>query len=242
MCSGSGVMRLQRVQPRPRGRGRVVYRHTRMRHDLAGFRMRRTRLLAVDSPQIQGVEKSEVGTSFWIVLYSRELPATVGYAFASAIAEWYVMSRARLIYHPKRDMLVTCNSLALVLSAEKDVRASHDALVDLFGRIESFFKVYTETSSTAGFAEVLVNVVVEVLNILSIATKEMEQSRAKTYIKKLLGRTDIEDSLKRLDSLIREEHQAATAQVLKVTSELNDDTKKADMTIQQITNDIDEVK
>jgi hypothetical protein len=63
------------------------------------------------------------------------------------------------------------------------VRASHDALVELFGRIEGFFKrlkIYTQTSSTTDFADVLVNVVVEVLNVLSIATKEMEQSRAST--------------------------------------------------------------
>jgi predicted ArsR family transcriptional regulator len=43
-----------------------------------------------------------------------------------------------------------------------------------------------------------------------------------TYIKKLLGGADIEDALKRLDNLIREEHQAATAQVLLGTSELRD--------------------
>jgi hypothetical protein len=46
--------------------------------------------------------------------------------------------------------------------------------------------------------------------------------RSETYFKKLLGRTDIEDALKRLDSLIREEHQAATAQILLVTNELRD--------------------
>ncbi|KAI9430800.1 hypothetical protein H4582DRAFT_2063341 [Lactarius indigo] len=78
---------------------------------------------------------------------------------------------------------VIFSGIGILLAAAKDVRASHDALVDLFGRIEGFFKrlkVYTETSSATGFAEVLVNVVVEVLNILSIATKEMEQNRAKT--------------------------------------------------------------
>ncbi|KAF8264917.1 hypothetical protein EI94DRAFT_406654 [Lactarius quietus] len=107
--------------------------------------------------------------------------------------------------------------IGILLDAAKDVSASHDALVELFGRIEGFFKrlkIYTAASPTTNFAEVLVNVVVEVLNVLSIATKEMEQSRAKTYIKKLLGWADIEDALKRLDNLIREEHQAATAEIL----------------------------
>ncbi|KAH9006019.1 hypothetical protein EDB83DRAFT_750303 [Lactarius deliciosus] len=140
---------------------------------------------------------------------------------------------------------VIFSGIGILLAAAKDVRASHDALVDLFGRIEGFFKrlkVYTETSSATGFADVFVNVVVEVLNILSIATKEMGQSRAKTYLKKLVGMADIEDALKRLDNLIREEHQAATAQVLKLTSELKDDTKKAGMAMQQIANDVGEAK
>ncbi|KAH9019528.1 hypothetical protein EDB84DRAFT_1566012 [Lactarius hengduanensis] len=165
------------------------------------------------------------------------LSVHVLYALSSTLGEG-----AGLVFPPAK---VIFSGIGILLAAAKDVRASHDALVDLFGRIEGFFKrlkVYTETSSATDFTEVLVNVVVEVLNILSIATKEMEQSRAKTYLKKLVGMADIEDALKRLDDLIREEHQAATAQVLKVTSELKDDTKKANMTMQQIANDVGEVK
>ena len=37
------------------------------------------------------------------------------------------------------------------------------------------------------------------------------------YLKKLVGRTEIEDALKRLDKLTQEEARMATAQVLKVT-------------------------
>ena len=44
------------------------------------------------------------------------------------------------------------------------------------------------------------------------------------FSRKLLGRTDIEDALKRLDSLIQEEVQMATAQILKVTTEAKDGT------------------
>jgi uncharacterized FlaG/YvyC family protein len=61
------------------------------------------------------------------------------------------------------------------------VRASHDALVELFERIESFFKrlgVYTQVSLTAEMAEVFVKIVAEVLSILSIATKEVQRKRA----------------------------------------------------------------
>ena len=42
------------------------------------------------------------------------------------------------------------------------------------------------------------------------------------FSRKLLGRTDIEDALKRLDSLIQEEFQMVTAQILKVATDVKD--------------------
>ena len=63
--------------------------------------------------------------------------------------------------------------------------ASHDVLLDLFGRMEDFFKrfkVYSRSILNTELAGILVKAVVKVLNILSIATKEVEQSRAsKSY-------------------------------------------------------------
>jgi hypothetical protein len=61
------------------------------------------------------------------------------------------------------------------------VSASNDVLSDIFVRIEDFFKrfkIYSRSFVNAELAEVLVKIVVKVLNILSIATKEIEQSRA----------------------------------------------------------------
>ena len=69
------------------------------------------------------------------------------------------------------------------------MRASHDALVDLFERIESFFErlgVYTQVSLTAEMAEVFVNIVAEVLTILSIATKEVKRKRASEFLRDIL--------------------------------------------------------
>ena len=45
------------------------------------------------------------------------------------------------------------------------------------------------------------------------------------FARKLLGRKDIEDALKRLNSLIQEEFQMVTAQTLGVTTEVKDDTR-----------------
>ena len=59
--------------------------------------------------------------------------------------------------------------------------ASHDVVLDIFERMENFFKrcrVYIQGSLDTELAEVLVTVVVKVMNILSIATKEITQSRA----------------------------------------------------------------
>lgn len=48
------------------------------------------------------------------------------------------------------------------------------------------------------------------------------------FARKLLGKTDIEDALKRLDSLIQEEVQMAMAQILKVTIEIKEGTRPID--------------
>ncbi|KAH9052299.1 hypothetical protein EDB87DRAFT_1581798 [Lactarius vividus] len=67
------------------------------------------------------------------------------------------------------------------LIAAMDVDASQEALVDLFERIENFFKrleFYTEVPPTDAMIDIIVKIMVEVLNIFAIATKEMKQGRA----------------------------------------------------------------
>ena len=61
------------------------------------------------------------------------------------------------------------------------MKTSHDALVELFENIESFFKrlgVYTQVSLTTEMTEVFVKIVSEVLSILSVATAEVKRKRA----------------------------------------------------------------
>jgi hypothetical protein len=80
--------------------------------------------------------------------------------------------------------------------------------------------------------DTIVKIMAEVLGIFAIVTKEIKQGRAsetipdetlhvaygdsEKYLKKLIGRTDIEDALSRLDRLTQEEARMATAQVLKL--------------------------
>ena len=80
--------------------------------------------------------------------------------------------------------------------------------------------------------DIIVKIMAEVLEIFGIVTKEMKQGRAsesipgdalsiadgdsEKYLKKLIGRRDIEDAMSKLDKLTQEEVRMATAQILKV--------------------------
>ena len=64
--------------------------------------------------------------------------------------------------------------------AAKEVHASHDTLVDIFERVEGFFRrleTYTEVSPTPEMTDIIIQIMVEVLCILGIATKEVKQGR-----------------------------------------------------------------
>jgi hypothetical protein len=67
-----------------------------------------------------------------------------------------------------------------VSQAVKDVRSSQDTLVDIFERIESFFRrleIYTGVPPTPEMTDIIIQIMVEVLSILGIATKEVKQGR-----------------------------------------------------------------
>jgi hypothetical protein len=59
-----------------------------------------------------------------------------------------------------------------------DVRASQENLIDVFERMENFFQrldIYTRDSLPPEMMDIIVKIMVEVLSILGIATKEMKQ-------------------------------------------------------------------
>ena len=69
--------------------------------------------------------------------------------------------------------------------AAKDVTASQDALIDIFDRIENFFRrleEYTEVPTTDGMEDIMVKIMVEILGIFAIVTKEIKQGRASELI------------------------------------------------------------
>ena len=79
--------------------------------------------------------------------------------------------------------------------------------------------------------ELIVRIMVEGLEILAVATREIKHfaselvvvdmrqlthSHPEKYMKKLIGRTDIEDALKKLDKLTHEEALMAGAEAVKL--------------------------
>jgi len=156
------------------------------------------------------------------------------------------------------------NELLLMPScqAAKDVGTSRDTLTDLFERIETLFKRlenYTEVPLTYAMTDTIVKIMVEVLGILAIATKEIKQGSAsepilfyrlwlthwpldtEKYLKKLIGRTDIEDALKRLDKLTHDEvlmATAATFQVLRLAHTVDDKVTSIDGKVTKIINGV----
>lgn len=83
----------------------------------------------------------------------------------------------------------------------------------------------------------MVEITVEVLGILATATKEMKQNHAskfvlshvflgtriaaENFVKRIAGKTDLEDGLKKLDTLTNEELVMAMAQLLKITHNID---------------------
>ena len=63
--------------------------------------------------------------------------------------------------------------------------ATQGVLLDLFERIENVFRrleVYVEVPPTVGMTDAIVKVLVEILRILALVTKEIKQNRASESI------------------------------------------------------------
>ncbi|KAH9056256.1 hypothetical protein EDB87DRAFT_1264572 [Lactarius vividus] len=174
-----------------------------------------TDILAVLRTQVQQFDQSTSGDD----KFTKWLNPTVNvlYAFSAALGEG-----VGLVFSPAK---VISAGAGVLLMAAKDVIASQDALADIFERIESFFRrleEYSEVPTTEAMRDTIVKIMVEVLGIFGIVTKEVKQGRAKKYLKKLIGRTDIEDALGRLDRLTQQEVQMAIVQVMKIAHHIKD--------------------
>jgi hypothetical protein len=142
----------------------------------------------------------------------------------------------------------------------KDFNEDQGTVVEIFEQIENFFRrleVYTEVQPTPAMKDTMVKIMVEVLDILAIATKEMKQSRTselslrivlflaytspEKFLKKLAGWTDMKDALKKLDKLTYEEALMAGAQVLKNTHVISDKLTTVNTQVKHVSGEVQDV-
>ena len=88
--------------------------------------------------------------------------------------------------------------------------------------------------------DIITEIMVEVLKVFGIATKELRRGSAsefpigcllilmvercaEKFLRKLTGMADLEDALKKLDQLTQEEARMALAEVLKITHNVRND-------------------
>jgi hypothetical protein len=105
-------------------------------------------------------------------------------------------------------------------------------------------EAYIEVRPTAAMRDIIVKIMVEVISIIGIVTKEIRQGRTSTsfpifispklddhvekYLKTLFGMNDVEDALLRLDKLTQEEARMAAAEALTISRRIDDRVKVVD--------------
>ncbi|KAH8986389.1 hypothetical protein EDB86DRAFT_2246815 [Lactarius hatsudake] len=137
-------------------------------------------ILAVLQGQVQEFDQAHSGDerlTKWLIP-----TVNVLYAFSAAVSEG-----VGLVFSPAKTIFA---GIGVLLLAAKDVAASKDTLAELFERIGFFFnrlESYTEVTPTAAMTNIITNIMVEVLTIFGIATKELRRGSA---IPEEIGRTD----------------------------------------------------
>ncbi|KAH8979990.1 hypothetical protein EDB86DRAFT_3248186, partial [Lactarius hatsudake] len=116
----------------------------------------------------------------------------------------------------------------VLITAADGVSSSYDSLADLFECIGNFLKrlrIYTDIPLTPSMMDIIVTIMVELLFVFALATKQIRQGRFKKFAKKLLGESEIEAVLQRLDRLTQEEGRITVAQILEVVHGLVNNVK-----------------
>ncbi|KAH9979716.1 hypothetical protein BJV74DRAFT_857961 [Russula compacta] len=117
----------------------------------------------------------------------------------------------------------------ILLAAVKGVNYGHDGLVELLESIEHYLRrldIYTKMPPTTALNEIVMKImVVELLSILALATKQIQQGRPKKCFKKFYGEKGVEAVLQRLDRLTQEEARMTVPQTLEIVYGLVQNTR-----------------
>ncbi|KAI0270168.1 hypothetical protein BGY98DRAFT_1179906 [Russula aff. rugulosa BPL654] len=124
-------------------------------------------MLAVLQEQVQELNESQRSNTKWL-----DPTVNVLHAFSKTLGE-----AVGSVFSPAKTIFV---GFSILLSTAKAVRADQDALFEMFERIEAFFRrldTYTKAVPNQGMIDTITAIMVEILNILAIATEEVKQGR-----------------------------------------------------------------
>ena len=143
----------------------------------------------------------------------------------------------------------------------KDVTASYELLVNLFERTQFFLQRlnhYITASLTPEMMELLAKILAQVLIVLALSTKEMKERRisaliyskysfladrnAEKFMKRLIGKTEVEDGLQHLDMLTKEENLMTAARTLGIASDIRHEAKVIKDDTRDIKDDTRDIK
>ena len=106
-------------------------------------------------------------------------------------------------------------------------------------------------SLTSAMTDLITQILVEVLNIFGIATKELKRGSTsklqrivcvrvfpklcvEKFLRKLAGMAELEDALKKLDRLTQEEARMANAEVLRLAHNIRDGVEIVDGKVDEV--------
>ena len=132
--------------------------------------------------------------------------------------------------------------------------------MEIFEKIKNFFRrldIYAEVPPTPAMKDTMVEIMIEVLDILGIATKEIKKSQAselnlhvmlllayigpEKFLKKLAGWTEMKDALKKLDKLTDQGDRMASAQVLKNTHVVDVKLTRVDEKVERVGTQVENI-
>ncbi|KAN0132855.1 hypothetical protein V8E53_009220 [Lactarius tabidus] len=175
-------------------------------------------VLTVLQTQIQTFDPSSSTKEMW----TSKLDTTITVLFAFS---GLVNGVAGPLFPPAAAIFTGIGAL---LQAVKDVRATQDTLVKMFGRINSFFtrlEKYIAIKPTDSMKAIIVDIMVEVISILGIATKEIKEGRIKKFFKRFFGINRLGDALQRLEDVRAEEVLMAGAETLTIAHRIDADVQ-----------------
>ncbi|KAJ7048703.1 hypothetical protein C8F01DRAFT_1070277, partial [Mycena amicta] len=114
-------------------------------------------------------------------------------------------------------------ALGVLVQAAKNVSARYDSIIDLCELLHSFLerlRVYLSVQLPENMQEVVVRILTHLLSVFGLATKEIKHNRFGSYLRTLIGQTDVQESLKKLNDLIGAEQSMGVANAMVFSQEI----------------------